>query len=150
MITGYNIEQVLPHAHPMILLSQFIEAGTGHAVCTVNISPDSPFYDNNIQAVPAYVGIEYMAQCIAAYAGANALAAGEQVKIGFLLGCRKYHPGVSRFDNGQTLQIYVSKLVTEESGLSVFECRILQQDTLIVSANLNVFQPDDHRVWLTE
>jgi predicted hotdog family 3-hydroxylacyl-ACP dehydratase len=150
MITDYNIEQVLPHAHPMILLSQFIEAGAEHAVCTVDIDRNSPFYDDTQQAVPAYVGVEYMAQTIAAYAGAHALATGGTVKIGFLLGCRKYQPATPGFQAGQTLHIQVRKLVMEDSGLSVFECQILHQQQLLVAANLNVFQPDDHKVWLTE
>lgn len=150
MITGYTIEQVLPHAHPMILLTQFIEAGEDHGICTVTISPDSPFFDQQHQAVPSYVGIEYMAQAIAAYAGANRLSRGGQVKIGFLLGCRKYQPAVSYFKNNAELTVQVTQLVMESSGLSVFDCQISDQQQVLVTAKLNVFQPEDHQAWLTE
>ncbi|MGP9803094.1 ApeP family dehydratase [Rheinheimera sp. NSM] len=150
MITGYTIEQVLPHAAPMILLSDFIEAGDEHGVCTVRIDEQSPFYDAGQQAVPSYVGVEYMAQTIAAYAGANRLARGGQVRIGFLLGCRKYVPVVSGFAHGAELTITATQLVMEQSGLSVFDCQIYQQQQLLVSAKLNVFQPDDHQAWLRE
>lgn len=142
MIRGYAIEQVLPHAHPMILLSRFIEAGTDYAVCEVDISPQSAFYQPEFGAVPAYAGIEYMAQTIAAYAGANALQQGEKVKVGFLLGCRKYSPDVSQFKQGSVLRVKASKLVMDESGLSVFDCQISIEGQTVVTANLNVFQPE--------
>lgn len=142
MIRGYAIEQVLPHAHPMILLSRFIEAGTDYAVCEVDISPQSAFYQPESGAVPAYAGIEYMAQTIAAYAGANALQQGGKVKVGFLLGCRKYSPDVSQFKQGSVLRVKASKLVMDESGLSVFDCQISIEGKTVVTANLNVFQPE--------
>ena len=150
MITGYPIEQVLPHAHPMILLTDFVQADNEHAVCRVKISKQSPFYDVAADAVPAYVGLEYMAQTIAAYAGAGKLHAGQAVRVGFLLGCRKYQPELQWFNCGAELQVVATKVVMDESGLSVFDCQILQQDRLLVSAKLNVFEPADHRVWLTE
>lgn len=150
MITGYPIEQVLPHAQPMILLDGFIEAGADHALCKVSISAQSPFFDMASRSVPAYVGIEYMAQTIAAYAGAHKLAAGNGVRLGFLLGCRKYQPAVPAFAEGAELEVSVSKVVMDESGLSVFDCQIMQQSTILVSAKLNVFEPENHRDWLTE
>ncbi len=141
MIRGYAIEQVLPHAHPMILLSRFIEAGIDYAVCEVDISPLCAFYQSELQAVPAYVGIEYMAQTIAAYAGANALQQGAKVQVGFLLGCRKYSPELSHFTQGAVLRVKATKVVMDESGLSVFDCQISMDGQTLVTANLNVFQP---------
>lgn len=150
MITGYSLEQVLPHAAPMILLSEFIEAGETHAVCTVTISKNSMFYNATTASIPAYVGIEYMAQTIAAFAGANGLANGGTVKIGFLLGCRKYQPVVTEFVVGDELTITANEVVSESTGLSVFECSIMLHQQVVVTAKLNVFQPEDHQVWLTE
>lgn len=150
MITGYAIEQVLPHAHPMILLTEFLEASSEHAKCLVKISTESAFFNLAQQGVPAYVGLEYMAQTIAAYAGANKLAEGGTVRVGFLLGCRKYQPKVPFFPNGAILQISATKIVIDESGLSVFDCQIQQHGNELVSAKLNVFEPADHRIWLTE
>lgn len=150
MITGYTIDQVLPHAAPMILLSEFVEAGAEHGVCKVYIDEKSPFYNMQTGQVPSYVGIEYMAQTIAAYAGANRLARGGEVRIGFLLGCRKYASAVNGFACGTELTVAATQLVMEESGLSVFDCQIYKQQQLLVSAKLNVFQPEDHQAWLTE
>ncbi len=150
MISGYSLEQLLPHDHPMILLSRFIGADENSVYTEVDISSGSPFYQAELQAVPAYVGLEYMAQTIACYAGAKALAEGGAVKIGFLLGCRKYAPTISHFAAGTVLQLKAEQLVTEDSGLSVFLCEISANGTVLVQANLNVFQPENHLDWLKE
>lgn len=150
MISGYSLEQLLPHDHPMILLSRFIDADEHSVRTEVEIATDSPFYQATLQAVPAYVGLEYMAQTIACYAGANALHKGDAVKIGFLLGCRKYAPTVTQFALGTRLQLRAEKVVSEDSGLSVFLCEISANGTLLVQANLNVFQPENHLDWLKE
>ncbi|WP_306523494.1 3-hydroxylacyl-ACP dehydratase [Rheinheimera sp.] len=150
MISGYALEQLLPHDHPMILLSRFIVADENSVQTEVEISSSSPFFQDVLQAVPAYVGLEYMAQTIACYAGANALLNGNEVKIGFLLGCRKYAPAVSQFALGTKLQLKAEKVVSEDTGLSVFLCEISANGFVLVQANLNVFQPENHLDWLKE
>lgn len=141
MIRDYSLEQVLPHTAPMILLSKFIEASDDHAVATVTITADSPFYQSETQSVPAYVGIEYMAQTIACFAGANELEKNSLVKVGYLIGCRKYSPTISQFTLGTELTVQAKQIVSEPTGLGVFDCAIYSHDQLIVSAKLNVFQP---------
>ena len=91
-----------------------------------------------------------MAQAIAAYAGALALDANEDVKVGFLLGSRKYKASQAVFLNGQTLSVDVEKLYEEESGLRVFNCAISIAQEEIVSAKLNVFQPADAEGFIGE
>jgi predicted hotdog family 3-hydroxylacyl-ACP dehydratase len=150
MITGYTLEQLLPHDHPMILLSRFICSQADSVICEVDISAQSPFYQADLDGVPAYVGLEYMAQAVACYAGAAALADSAAIKIGFLLGSRKYQPTVSVFADGMTLVIRAQKLVMENSGLSVFSCDISANGEMLVQANLNVFQPENHLDWLKE
>ncbi len=150
MITGYPLEQLLPHDHPMILLSRFNHAHNDSVLCSVDISEQSPFYRPELGGVPAYVGLEYMAQTVACYAGALALSKAESIKIGFLLGSRKYQPTVTVFKAGTTLDISAQKLVMENSGLSVFSCEITSDGVVLVQANLNVFQPENHLDWLKE
>jgi predicted hotdog family 3-hydroxylacyl-ACP dehydratase len=141
MITDYSLQQVLPHAAPMILLDKFIEASAEHARASVTITADSLFYQSTTQSVPAYVGIEYMAQTIACFAGANELKQNSPVRVGYLIGCRKYSPLLSQFKLGTELTISAKQIVSEPSGLGVFDCAIYCQDQLIVNAKLNVFQP---------
>lgn len=148
----FKLNDLLPHKPPMVLLSDYIDADTEIAICRVDIGTSSPFFDTQKQGVPAYVGIEYMAQTVAVYSGAQGQRLGQAPKVGFLLGTRKYHAQVSHFHLGQQLEIRVKKVIEDSSGLSVFQCEIISIDDsqLLVQAKLNVFQPDDVTTWLQE
>lgn len=146
----YSLEQLLVHRTPMILLSRFVTADAHSAECEVDISPQSLFFQAELAGVPAYTGLEYMAQTIACFAGATALAQGGEAKIGFLLGSRKYEPRDVVFRDGQRLTVRAERVVMEDSGLSVFNCEIRHAGQLLVQANVNVFQPDDYQAWLKE
>lgn len=91
-----------------------------------------------------------MAQTIAAFAGAKALDKGKAIDIGFLLGSRKYQTYQPNFTNGTTYQVSVRELYKEDSGLSVFECDIKNQEQLIASAKVNAFQPNNPKEFLEE
>lgn len=147
----YDIEQVLPHSGPMILIDTLEHYTASGCCCRVSISNDSMFYQQGNKGVPSYVGTEYMAQAIAAFAGANALDKNQQVKIGFLLGSRKYKTTKPYFYLGCRLDICVEELYQEDSGLSVFECTITDQDNcLLAMANINVFQPENSKEFLQD
>lgn len=149
-MNNYSIEQVVPHDAPMILIDQLVEYSDESATCSVTITPQSPFYNEQIEGVPSYIGVEYMAQSIAAYAGALANDINEAVKIGFLIGTRKYKTHQTMFCKNSILTIYVHKLYQEESGLSVFECQISENKKILCDAKINVFQPEEPLEFIRE
>ena len=81
--TGIAIEQVVPHRGRMLFVDELLESDVDAVVVSAEVRPDNLFADE--RGVPAWVGIEYMAQAIAAWAGCRALARGEPARIGFLL-----------------------------------------------------------------
>ncbi len=135
------LADLLPHASPMILITNLIEAQDEYVDCEVTINEQSLFYDNKACGVPAWVGIEYMAQSIGVHAGVQAMLASEPIKIGLLLGCRRFESEVVNFNLGQSLRIRAQKLYLEESGLAGYDCNIYCQNKLLCSAKLNVFSP---------
>ncbi len=104
---NWVLEELVPHAHPMILIDSISEPEPGGLSSLVRISEDCPFYEAS-QGVPSYVGIEYVAQTVAALAGLKAKRAGEDVKIGFLLGTRRLQATQPYFTLGSELTISVS------------------------------------------
>ena len=104
------VESVLPHADPMILIDEVTRVEGDAIESTERIGEDSMFYDELAGGVPAYVGIEYIAQTVAAHAGASALARDEPVRVGFLLGTRHYRNSVPYFALGTKLTIRVQPL----------------------------------------
>jgi predicted hotdog family 3-hydroxylacyl-ACP dehydratase len=127
----------------MILIDGLDEFTNDSATCWLDIDEQSAFYQTDKSAVPAYIGIEYMAQSIAAFAGAKALEQGKPVQIGFLLGSRKYQQTQNFFKNGSHLKVKIVELHNEPSGLGVYSCEILNQEDIIASAQVNVFLPPD-------
>lgn len=146
----YAIEEVVPHDHPMILVEQLVSYSSDDASCLIQIRPDSNFYNSDKQSVPAYVGLEYLAQTIAAYANALKLEEGGEVALGFLVSARNYVATVSEFTLGMELITSVTKLFKEDNGLSVFECSIACGTDKLVEAKINVFEPDDPNLYLME
>ncbi|MBU2979669.1 3-hydroxylacyl-ACP dehydratase [Alteromonas sp. C1M14] len=140
-MTAYEVEDVLTHEAPMILINRLHSYTEESAQCEVSISETSPFFDPTLNGVPSHIGIEYMAQTIAAFAGANDLDAGREKKVGFLLGSRKYNSTIPVYKNGCSLQVTVQRLFQEESGLGVFDCHITLSENRVSSAKVNVFQP---------
>lgn len=115
-----TVQSVLPHADPMILIDEVAQTGDAETVSTVRIGEDAVFYDEEAEGVPSYVGIEYIAQTVAAHAGAGAKARGQPVRVGFLLGTRHYHAAVPYFALGAKLTVRVRALY-EAPHVSKFE-----------------------------
>lgn len=136
-----SVEQLVPHSGNMVLISQLHAADEETAVVFVDVKNEGLFSGPDNQ-VPAWVGIEYMAQAIAAWAGYHALRLGEKVKVGFLLGTRRYNSNVGHFDVGQQLRVDINKVLQGDNGLAAFECRITANN-ILVEASLNVFQSDE-------
>ncbi len=149
-LSQLSVNELVPHRAPMILIDQIIKHSPNNLITQVHITTESPYYDAQTLGVPNYVGIEYMAQSIAALAGAEAKAKGEEIRIGFLLGSRKLVMDIPQYDLGQTYQVEVTRLYQEDSGLAVFDCYISHQGKQVSSANVNVFQPKDTKAYIAE
>jgi predicted hotdog family 3-hydroxylacyl-ACP dehydratase len=135
-----DIHSLVPHSGAMSLLGRFVRADEESLVAQVEIAPDSMFCVDG--AVGAWVGVEYMAQAVAAHAGWCALGRGEPVRVGFLLGSRKYACSVASFPVGSELTIHVRRALQGENGLGAFDCRIEDgSGHELATATITVFQP---------
>lgn len=149
-----GIRQLVPHAGPMVLLDRVTEVDDNAIRATVTICADSMFYSAGAGGVGSWVGVEYMAQAIAAHAGFLASQAGRPVRVGFLLGARKYSTSTPVFAAGSTLHVRAALVLRGENGLSAFDCSIAGSPEAdapaLASATLTVFQPEDVDNFLQE
>jgi len=147
-----KIHSLVPHADPMMLLDRLVAVDTESLRAELTITSHSMFFDEKEQGVGSWVGIEYMAQAIAAYAGNQALSKGESVRVGFLLGSRRYEASCSNFPLGSVLQVEIRRVIQSENGLGAFECQICDADgmnkTLLATATVTVFQPEQGKQFL--
>lgn len=133
------IAELTPHQGTMLLLSRAIEVRPLGFTAEADITSDLFLADS--RGVGAWVGIEYMAQTIAAWAGFQARQRSEAIRVGFLVGSRKYNCSRAWFQPGETLRISVDQTFQADNGLGSFDCRIEINGHSVADASLTVFQP---------
>jgi predicted hotdog family 3-hydroxylacyl-ACP dehydratase len=136
-----DIRSLVPHAGPMVLLDRVVSVDEDSLLAEVCIRSDSLFCSGG--GVGAWVGIEYMAQAIGAWAGYAARLRGEPPKLGFLLGTRRYECRRPSFVLGSRLRVHVQRVFQNENGLGSFECAIDDEEGQLATATVTVFQPDN-------
>jgi predicted hotdog family 3-hydroxylacyl-ACP dehydratase len=137
-----DLSVLLPHRPPMVLLDEVVDYGDDFAIGRVFVTPRSPFFDRAMDGVPAWVGIEYMAQTMAIWAADQQLRVGRPVNVAFLLGARRYRSNVPSFPNGAVLTVRSDTLFNDENNVGAFACRI-EGGGILAEARLNAFRPDD-------
>jgi predicted hotdog family 3-hydroxylacyl-ACP dehydratase len=130
----------------MVLIDDAIDAGDDWALAGVRIAEDSPFYTPSLGGVPSWVGIEYMAQAVALFSGIQARQAGRGIKIGLLVGTRRYQVEADRFVLGSYLTIRVAR-EWDDGQMAVFDCQVADGRSL-AAARINVYLPDDPQAFL--
>lgn len=147
-MTDTPVHSLIPHSDTMVLLDQILSRHEHGLTASVTITSDSLFAE--AEGVPSWIGLEYMGQAIAAFAGITAREQNEPVRIGFLVSTRRYEPSIAHFTPGMSLIISIEAITFNTTGLRVFECSIAHNQQQLVSANLNVFMPEDINAFMKE
>ena len=111
----WPLAELLPHAGDMILIDQVLSFDEEQIHTRVTVKPGGLF-NRPDGSLPAWVGIELMAQSVAAYAGCRARQKGETVELGFLLGTRKFECNVEVFPLGAELSIHGLRSLEDDNG----------------------------------
>ncbi|NVZ12536.1 MULTISPECIES: hotdog family protein [unclassified Pseudomonas] len=147
-MTDWPLAELLPHAGDMILIDQVLSFDEEQIQTRLTVKPGGLF-NRADGSLPAWVGIELMAQSVAAYAGCRARQKGEAVELGFLLGTRKFECNVEHFPAGTELTIHGLCSLEDDNGMGVFECHLTGHG-IQASARLNVFRPPQAANYLDE
>ena len=129
----------VPHRGAMSLLATVAHCDDERIEARVRVPSDGLFAADD--GVPAWVGIEYMAQAVAAWSGARARSGGGSPRIGYLLGSRRYEAAVPVFEAGAELQVFAQCELMGDNGLGMFLCRIEQRGRVLATGRLSVFEP---------
>lgn len=144
----YTISEIVPHAGRMSLLDRALEGDAENFLAELEIRNDGIFFNNGM--VGGWVGIEYMAQTVAAWAGWRARLRGEEPRVGFLLGSRRYSCKRPQFNQGEILHINVQRVYQSDNGLGQFNCTITIDGEEVAAAALTVFEPQETPDYVTE
>jgi len=147
-MTDWPLAELLPHAGDMILIDS-IERFDDEQIFTRLTVKSEGLFNLPDGSLPAWVGVELMAQSVAAFAGCHARQKGNPVELGFLLGTRKFECNVEAFPAGTELSIHGLRSLEDDNGMGVFECHI-HGDGIHASARLNVFRPPEATQYLQQ
>jgi predicted hotdog family 3-hydroxylacyl-ACP dehydratase len=135
------VGELVPHGPRITVIDELVSYDAKRSSAIASVRADSVFLEGD--GVPAWAGIEYMAQTIAAHAGAEARLRGARPAIGFLLGTRAYRCDVPEFPLGSRLTIVVEPLWSER-GVAAFDCSIRIDDgALVAAAVINAYVPGE-------
>lgn len=140
-------ETLLMHSGDMLLLDR-ITAFDAECTMTTYRPQAQAWYADQDGNMPAWMGIELMAQTIAAHVGLLKQQQGLPPKQGVLLGTRRYHAHVPAFAADTLLEIKVSVAFRDDSGLGAYDCVINSATGVVAEATLKVYEPEDFQSFL--
>jgi predicted hotdog family 3-hydroxylacyl-ACP dehydratase len=142
-----SIEEILPHRGTMLLIDA-VNAWSDEALTAQATVRGDAWYADANGAMPAWIGIELMAQAIAAHVALLAMRAGTRARPGVLLGSRRYQAHTPTFARAARLSIEVKELLRGEAGHGAYECTIDHQQARCAEAVIKVFQPADFQSFI--
>src|SRR6185312_12521729 len=124
METFPPIAELLPHRGPSVLLDAVVE--------------------DSLDEIRAWVGIELMAQAIAAHAGLNARRSQTPPKKGMLLGTRRFEASTAYFAEGAELEVEARREFGGDGEIAACACRILSGGETLATATIIIVEiPED-------
>jgi len=132
--------ELLPHAGPMLLVRRVLSHSPERTVCAVEVA-DSELFRAADGRVPAYVGLEYMAQCIAAHGGLAARALGAAPSPGLLVGAKQLALHREWLATDESLEVS-ARLLGRAGALASFRCELRAGEELVADGTLSVYVSD--------
>lgn len=146
--TPTPVDALLPHTGAMRLVDALLDFDAEQVRVALTVRDTPPFGDG-CGAVPAYVGIEYMAQTVCVFSGLEMRARGLPPKIGLLIGTRRYDAVQPAFAHGAQLTVAARLVLRDEQDLCVFACAIHDAaGHCLARAEVKAYRPDDIRQYL--
>lgn len=112
------VAELVPHTPPTLALEELVEWTPEHARARMTVRPTGIFV--RAGALDAVYTLEFMAQTVAACLGMRAFQAGDDVRVGMVVSCRRLALERARLFVGETLVLGARELRSNEST-SLFE-----------------------------
>lgn len=142
------IQELLPHAGPMLLLDRCTDFGENYVAARCVIGNNCRLFRMPDGRFGAWLLIELMAQTVGVFAGLKNRHLDKPPKIGFLLGTRRFETSVGFLNEGDVVDIRADFIFVGQDGLpSQFQCQALMNSQVVATANLTVYEPENLDVW---
>lgn len=115
------VEDLLPHAGPMVLLSRVLAHDAEATLCAARVDAANLFADEHGR-LGGWLSIEYMAQAVAVHAGLTLRDHGDAPRLGLLLGARRVRVHAPFLSAGQALRVGARRVWGRRAGFVAFDC----------------------------
>lgn len=136
------IAELLPHRGHAVMLDAVLEHSQNHIRVSRHITRSHPFFIDG-HGVPAWVGIELMAQAAAAHAGLRSRRSGSAPHMGMLLGTRRYQMHTDYFTEDTQLEILAEREFGDSQGVGACRCSISSNGRILASATLIIIETSE-------
>ncbi len=133
--------ELLPHRDQAVLIDTVLEDSADSIRVSTWVRADNPYFVPG-RGLPAWVGIELMAQAIAAHAGLGALREQKPLRAGMLLGTRRYEAAAPYFPEGAELEVRADRDFGDDGGLAACACTIRCGGETVVRATIIIVEID--------
>ena len=137
---GATLPLFLPQQPPMRLLDALLAADDQRCTALARVDP-AAWYAGPDGSAPGWIGLEWMAQAVAAHHGLRHRDRGGAPKLGYLLGTRAYACDLPAFPAHAAAEVDATAQETDPSGLSLYACAIRIHGQPVAQALLKVFEP---------
>lgn len=126
----------------MRLLDRIVAFDEQGIVARTRVDPDA-WYAGPDGSMPSWIGIELMAQAIAAHANLTDGIKDGAPRRGVLLGTRSFEATTTRFAPATEITVRARRVYREPEGLGAYDCELAVDERMLAHAVLKVFEPAD-------
>jgi predicted hotdog family 3-hydroxylacyl-ACP dehydratase len=141
-ITQIPIEELLLQRREMLLLERVREFSPTHVEVSMTVPQNHPLVDQ-ARGMPAWVGVELMAQAVSVFSALELRARGLPPRIGLLLGARSFDAQAPYFSIGAELHVRATLALRDAAGLGAFDCTIQSHGAVLARAQVKGYMPED-------
>lgn len=131
------IQDLLPHAHPMLWLDRVLYHEGDEVHCGLEIRDEHVFVEDGV--VESIVSVEWMAQAVGALVGLLDHQQDIAPRPGYLIAIAEATFEVDLFHPGDSL-VVEAKRVWGDSELASFECMVRREGVRVARAQLSVYR----------
>ena len=133
------IGQLLPHRAPAIVVDRVLQLEEEGCRVAAVVEAGAWYLDAK-EEMPAWVGLELMAQAASAFSGWRNTLSGRPIRVGYLLGTRSFDATEPAFPVGTELEVEVKVIFLDESGPSAFRCELRRAGLRVAHATLKAIE----------
>lgn len=134
----------------MRLIDDIVTAGDDRVSVSARVTRDNVFFNAGEGGVPAWVGIEYMAQAAAVWVGRHCERLGRSIQPAFLISSRQFTASSPVFAEGEQLEVEVRADLVEPP-IVVFSGSIRgHTGETLAEGIFSAYQPEDVTAFLRE